>query len=464
MSIERTNSPSNYISPSELDIREAAERVGLNTYSPQLVRDIANIAAGGNVIPSIQWIDKLKSQVKTPDVNDNGSYDYKVYTHYAKTAYTTQHADFAREQEEDRMIKANERVCEFIRSLDMSKIAGNSPLDKAVLTLKAIAASDCSNGSDDFDGEDLPIFSDKRADKAADSINNIFDTITSLDDIETALLEDDDSEDNEDSEDKEGGSGHGSNMRTVSMLQDMTNGGQDWVNVARNLENLTRFRVSKSNVFKPDIEGDDIQKRQIAGLHEIGKISEIEYALPSVYRMLKVITGQTLIKERVSREDKQQLLYVIIDCSGSMNYGDNAINKAGGVLFNRLKAVVKEEAQMYFRFFDTKLFKEHFAGDKTQARACMKLFKNSAYNGGGTDIPSCLREAVDRIQTLLKDGKVSERPELVIVTDGEDDVKELSPIEFTRHNLRLHVFNVGQTNKRLAQLARDTGGVGVENI
>ena len=464
MSIERTNSPSNYISPSDTDIREAAERVSLNTYSPQLVRDISNIAAGGDVIPSSQWRDQLKSQVKTPDINKDGKYEYKVYKHYAKTAYTTGDADRAREHEEERMVKANERVCEFIRHLDMSKIAGNSPLEKAVLTLKTIAESDCSNGSGDFDGEDLPIFSDKRADKAADSINNIFDTITTLDDVESSLLEDEEQKDDTEDSDKQGGSGHGSGMRTVSMIQDMTNGAKDWVNVARNLENLTRFRVSKSNTFKPDIEGDDIQKRQIAGLHEIGKISEIEYALPSVYRMLKVITGQTLIKERVSREDKQQLLYVIIDCSGSMNYGQNAINKAGGVLFNRLKAVVKEEAQMYFRFFDTKLFKEHFAGNKTQARECMKLFKNSAYNGGGTDIPSCLRDAVDRIQELLQHGEVSERPELVIVTDGADDVKELKPIEFTRHNLRLHVFNVGETNKALAQLARDTGGVGVDNI
>ncbi len=461
MSIKRTNSPHDYISPSDTDIREAAERVSLNTYSPQLVRDISNIAAGGDVIPSSMWRDELKSQVKTPEVNKDGNrYDYRNYNHYSKSAYATDCPDIAREHEEDRMVSANERVCEFIRHLDMSKIAGNSPLDKAVLTLKAlVTASDCSNGSGEFDGEDLPIFSNKRADKAADHINDIFETIVSLDDIEKVLLEDED-----DSQDRQGGSGHGSGMITVKMLDNMTSGARDWVNVARNLENLTRFRVSKSNVFKPDIEGDDIQKRQIAGLHEIGKISEIEYALPSVYRMLKVITGQTLIKERVSREDKQQLLYVIIDCSGSMKYGKNAINKAGGVLFNRLKAVVKEEAQMYFRFFDTKLFKEHFAGNKTQARACMKLFSDSAYNGGGTDIPSCLRDSVDRIQELLQHGEVSERPELVIVTDGEDDVKELKPIEFTRHNLRLHVFNVGRTNKNLAQLARDTGGVGVENI
>ena len=47
---QRTKQPHNYIAPSKLDIREACERVGITTYSPQLVNDLSNIAAGGSVI------------------------------------------------------------------------------------------------------------------------------------------------------------------------------------------------------------------------------------------------------------------------------------------------------------------------------------------------------------------------------------------------------------------------------
>ena len=470
--IKRTNAPSNYIQPSEHAIREAAEAVGLNTYSPQLIADMSNIAAGGSLIPSAEWREELKQSVKRPSGDSNSGYKYKRYGEDREHTATIS-KDYAHEINVDRMVKANEKVCEFIRGIDFSKIDADSPLNKAVYALKSIYQSDATEGEDDFDGETLPVFNKKRADKAADKVNNIFDTIDTLDDTEIQLLSDDD--------EYEGGSGRGSESRAkVSLINEMSEGADVWVNTARNLENLTRFRVNKGNHFVPDNEGDDVTKRQIAGLHELHKIPHIEYALPKVYRIYKAATRQTAIRQRVFREDDAQLLYVLIDCSASMHYakidpkkkltyknstkGRTAINAAGGILFNRLKSVVKGEAQMYFRFFDIDLFEEHKATTPQEARECIKLFKEEKYDGDGTRIEKCLMLAVDRINELLQNNTLSDRPELCIITDGEDNVRNLKPIDFTKHGLRLHSFMVGNSNKQLAQLSRDTGGVGVENI
>ena len=47
----RTEPASDYMEPSDSDIMEYAERVGLTTYSPDFCRDIANMASGGRIIP-----------------------------------------------------------------------------------------------------------------------------------------------------------------------------------------------------------------------------------------------------------------------------------------------------------------------------------------------------------------------------------------------------------------------------
>ena len=468
--IKRTNPPKNYLTPSENAIRDACAAVGLKTYSPQLIQDLSNIAAGGSVIPSAEWREELKQSIKLPPTTEDGRWEYKQYgdtnTHTASMSQ-----DYAHRINIDRAVKANEKVCEFMRSIDFSKITADSPLQKSVYALKVIYESDAKDGLDDFDGEPLPVFNNKRADKAGENVNNIFDTIATLDDTEIQLLSDDENQ---------GGSGEGVGRVNSALIQEMSEGADEWVNIARNLDNLTRFRLTKSNTFVEDRDGDDAIKRQIAGLHELDKIPHIEYALPEVYRIYKAATKQTMLRQRVKREDNQQLLYVIIDCSASMRYvkinvkkgftyGNTeesraAINSAGGILFNRLKSVVNGDAQMYFRFFATQLYDEYKATTPKEARDCIKTFKQERYEGGGTRITQCLLDAVDRIKELLDSNDLVEKPELCIITDGEDDVSRLRPIDFTKHGLRLHSFIVSNVNKDLVQLSRDTGGVGVENI
>ena len=456
----RTEPASGYLEPSDGDIRRCAERVGLMAYSPDFCRDIANVISGGRILPSIEWHDKLKESdfVKNPIERGEGSSIEYEYEYGDGRKYTTYDKRVAQKANFNSAKRAQEAVSEFLRGLEFDNVPGSSPLEKSVNILKTIYDSnlcDSNNPSSDL-GEYLPCFVDERGDKASEKVNYLFETVENLDDFEKELLEP------PDNTDVQGGEGHGGEeLVKMRLADDMSKGALSWLEISRELEQVVRFRISKSDKKTPDNEGDDSQTRQIKSLMELGRIPATEYALPYTYRLIRAANRDTRIRERVSRSDNVQLIYMIIDCSGSMRYGNNSIEKAGGVLFNRLKAVVKEEAVMRFCFFDTKLFPEHVAETPEQARSIMDTFRKESNQGGGTDIDSCLRDAVDRVNYLCKDGTFSEKPELVIVTDGGDTIR-LQKSDFSKHNLKLHAFVVGATNKTLVKLARDTGGVASE--
>jgi hypothetical protein len=47
----RTRSPATYIPPTNEEMREMAQKVGLKSFSPDLVADLCNLAAGGIINP-----------------------------------------------------------------------------------------------------------------------------------------------------------------------------------------------------------------------------------------------------------------------------------------------------------------------------------------------------------------------------------------------------------------------------
>ena len=459
----RTTPASDYLQPTGQEIREIARRVGLQTYSPQLVKDIANVASGGRVKASYEYSDELVAKIPEPTKDEYEG----VYYYINEDGYRnyTDDIDIARRATERNVIRANEKVCEFIRTLDIDKAPGNTPLEKACGILLSISNSTASSmvaGS----GETLPVFTN-RPDNAAKSLNNVHDIIESLGDIETELLMDTPTSDKADDDEAEGGSGHGDGgLAKIKLVQDMINGQEHWLKVARNLNVLTRFRLGKSAKTTPDPEGDDVSKRVIRDFDEIGKIPEIEYLMPELYRMYRIATREIQVRERASRLGKKQLLYMLIDCSSSMRYDKQSIHKAGGVLFNRLKAVVEGQAELYFRFFDTKLFPEYQVRDVKEAKDAIETFKNHAFKGGGTDIPYAITESISRINELMNSGELENTPELVVVTDGEDNCRHIKKADFIQkgYKITLHAFVVDGTNKYLANLARQTDGVGVERI
>ncbi|OQA03213.1 MAG: hypothetical protein BWY68_00803 [bacterium ADurb.Bin400] len=232
------------------------------------------------------------------------------------------------------------------------------------------------------------------------------------------------------------------------------------VEISRHLDKLSRMQVRRQRKTETDPEGEEVRWRPMKHLGEIGRIPQSEWALPRPYRMYRHITGQTSVRERCTRIEKKQLLYIIIDCSGSMSSGKR-IYKAGGILINRLKAVIAGEAELYVRFFDSSLKQEHHASTPEEAKALVKKFTEANYSGGNTAIAACTKAAHERIEEIMREGAVY-RPELCVITDGDDDTSSLKLSDIP--GTKLHAFVVECQNKHLAELARRSGGVGVEQM
>ena len=69
---------------------------------------------------------------------------------------------------------------------------------------------------------------------------------------------------------------------------------------------------------------------------------------------------------------------------------------------------------------------------------------------------------IERILEICKQDPTLTRPELVIVTDGDDNVKSLKLEQFVK--TKVHAFIVDRKNDDLVEFAKATGGVGIQNL
>lgn len=448
----RTTTPLTYILPSREEMKATAERAGVRRFAPELVQDIANLAAGGQINPPSAYrpiVEKwAEENLAAPD--SNGRW-------YINGQYTRDRAAAIRDSADKRM-KYHQNVSDFLNSLDIDGLPGHTPVDKAMSLLKLLATQQGGeNSGGDGQAETLPIFSDNdNPEGTAAKLNEAVDTVESLTDDEKELISDDNLSDGDGSDGNEGTDP----SQARQLAEDMLKGKEVMLEISRHLDKLTRMQVRKQKKVEPDPEGEEVRFRPMKHLGEIGRIPQAEWALPRTYRMYRHITGQTPVRERCTRIEKKQLLYIIVDCSGSMGSGQR-IYKAGGILMNRLKAVIAGEAELYIRMFDTSLKKEYHAATPEEAREVMKQFTERNYSGGGTDISGCSKAAQKRIDEIIAEG-ATYRPELVVITDGDDDTSDLSLSDFP--GTKLHAFVVECKNQHLTKLAERSGGVGVENM
>lgn len=445
----RTAPPAHYISPSREEMREVAEKVGLSKFSPDLAADIANLCAGGKILLPSAYKEQVKKSVeeKLPSPDSSG------YWRLSNGNSTKSKSDKLLDAVET-ALRHQQNVCDFLQTVEVEGLPGSSPLEQAMNCLKLL--SKMSGGLGDGSGESLPIFAEK-AEEAGEKINNILDQIESLTQDEKELLgpDSDESSGVEKSEAEDA-------QQKMSLAEDMLSGKEIMLQISRNLDKLTRMQVRKSKKQEADPAGDEIRKRPIRHLGELNKIEKSYWGIRQMsksYFDYLAVTGNIPVRERVTTIEKKQLLYIIIDCSGSMGSGQR-IFKAGGILMNRLKAVIAGEAELYVRLFDTSLKQEYHAGTPDEAKELIKHFTEKNYSGGSTDISGCAREAQRRIEEIITDG-ATYRPELVVVTDGEDSINlKISDFKGTK----MHAFVVECNNTKLCELAKATGGVGVERM
>jgi len=444
----RTLPPPHYLTPIREEMREVAEQVGLKRYSPSLLADLAHVRAGGEILPPSAWRSEIERRTAEETRPERDGW-------YRFGTGETRSLSEAVAVKVERAVKYHEAVSDFVRQVDWGGVPGTTPLEQGANLLKLLAAK--QGGEPGGDGETLPVFLEEAGDSVARDLKEVLDEVEDLDKEDRELLED------KDDESKSSGSGQGG-LSAMKIAQDFLSdkGKREMVRISRSLEELSRMKVARESKFIPDPEGDDVRSRPIRNLGELTRVAKPAWAIYQKSRTLfwyQAVTKQLSVRERGVRSERKQLLYIIIDCSGSMKDGQR-VAKACGVLMNRLKAVLKGDAVLYWRLFDTSLKTEHLVSTPEEAKAAMKQLAAGNFSGGGTEIDACARQALVRIEEIVGQGN-HHRPELVVVSDGDDTIR-LQPDDLGQ--TRLHAFLVEKQNPALTTLAGKSGGVGIDNL
>jgi Mg-chelatase subunit ChlD len=416
----RSRPPTHYIPPSLGDISRVAKEVGLTHYDPSLIADFCNLEAGGD-LESIDEVRKISRGI--------GADPYRpIPLSMGVDKYVDNQAETTR----------------FLRDFDRSKLPpGETPLHRA-----AMLASLLYNQEGGKPGSGGLLFNNKSAEHKLKEINDILEAAANLTDAEKLLLTD---------------NGTSKSAQTMQILRDLKNKviNQESLRIARNLNTLTRMNVRLTREVTPDPNGSERRMRRVEGPNDLTRMVPQEWAFDLTHVVRRTLAREPYLREKVSVTDKKQLLFMILDCSGSMTSGQR-MAKAIGIALNRIKAVVQGLAEMYFSYFESHLVGETlFANDLDSARTMLKYIQENSRSGGGTAIVHSATQAFEKIEAISKEGRLV-KPELAIVTDGEDRVEKFWDSDFK--GLKVHAFVVECENPALVQYAVSTGGVGVNHL
>lgn len=456
----RTSPPPHYIPPTKEEMRVVADRVGIKSFSRDLVADLTNLAAGGTVNPPSAFRETVRDQAERslPAPDEQGRWWLK-----RESRSTDNRSEAVAVRAEDAM-RYHTNVCDFLQTVDLGAFPGGTPLEQAMSLLKLLSKSQGGSGGGEG-GEPLPIFTENdNSEKVAQDLHRLMDEVDSLSDEEQEMLDPEDQPESEDSE-ADGQRSGSKPLSALKVAEDLV-GDSDKravLEISRTLDQFTKLQVRKQRRQEVDPEGGEVRRRPMRGLDEIGRLSPQDLLMRKRNKtlfLLKAVRGEFSVRERVTRVEKKQAIFVLLDGSGSMHGRRHW--KACGVVMNRLKAVLSGDAEVWLSVFDTNLGKAEHAATPEEARTLMKKFMQRNFSGGGTNIAAAVRKAHAQIEELIRDGHALYRPEVVVLTDNDSSISALQKAEIP--GTRVHGFAMESANPTLVAFARSTGGVGIDNF
>ncbi len=452
----------NYILPTKEEMRGAANAVNLKSFSRDLVADLCNLAAGGKCRLPSEYRDGVEKRVEETLSAPDKSGWWTVSKEYADEgrSSTTKSRIQAVQSKAAKEMRYHQNVCDFLQSVDLSKFPGSSPLEQAVSLLKLLSKSSGGSGGGES-GEPLPIFQDNdNPESEAKALNDLMDEVDSLSEEEQNMLD----PDGENASDDGSESGQKS-LNRLKVAEDIHPASDKSVmlKISRTLDSFTKLQVRKRVKLEVDPEGDENQSRPMKDLSELGKIEKPAWALKvsaPAHFMYKAVTGGHNIRERVTRNEKKQAIFILVDGSGSMSGKKHF--KATGVVMNRLKSVLLGDSEVYLSVFDTEMADVDSAKTPEEARKLIKKFAEKNFSGGGTDIAAAVRGAHKYIETMVKEGAALYRPEIVVLTDEDSSISGLKKSEIK--GTIVHGFAMEVANPSLVHFAKNTGGVGLDKF
>ena len=461
----RTSPPPTYIPPNAEEMREVANQVGLESFSRDLVADLANLAAGGQICPPSQYRSTIERQVEEtlPVVNSCGNWNIPVWKDGKKSSAWTKDRRVAIAAKAEEAMKYHQNVCDFLQTVDLSRFPGGSPLEQAMSLLKLLSNKQGGQGGGEG-GEPLSIFQDNdNPEGTAAALHDAVDTADSLSDEEQAML-DPDATTAESQESDGQRSGH-QGLKQLKVAEDMVQGSnrRQMLDISRTLDQFTKLQCRRQVKLEVDPAGEEVRQRPIRHPGELPRVAKTAWATRQkspTYFLYQAVSGQLPVRERVTRLEKKQAIFILIDGSGSMK-GDKHW-RATGVVMNRLKAVLSGDAEVWVSVFDTKLGEVEHAGTPAEARELIKKFAAGNFSGGGTNIAAAAKAAHDFIDQKMKSGEALYKPEIVVLTDEDSSISGLDKKAIP--GTRVHGFAMKVKNPGLVAFAQSTGGVGIDSF
>lgn len=179
---------------------------------------------------------------------------------------------------------------------------------------------------------------------------------------------------------------------------------------------------------------------------DIMRLSPGAQALPDILKSYRTATKQHTIVEHKKPDEKKQLLYVLVDSSGSMR-GAVSPNKfafvtkgdvAAALALACVKKTLDEKSIMFFRFFAGGPDRLHSAKTVDDLVHLSRQITLNNFDGGSTEISAAVKVALEDIQ---QGEKIILKSEVLLITDAEDQIK-LAELLGKKKSTKVHTLEI----------------------
>jgi hypothetical protein len=204
---------------------------------------------------------------------------------------------------------------------------------------------------------------------------------------------------------------------------------------------------SKMGVWNPSPFPDNsVDIHKIRDSKDLFKLLPGQLALPADTFYMKYAKKELLCREFMIRQDKRQLVYILMDVSGSMQ-GDRAIC-AMSIALSLLRRVATNGDHYHMRMFEDRPHALMSASTKEEAQELCKKLLHMSFPGGGTDIQLAVLQAVDDIKKAKVKDKLDKveldlkNCQILTLTDGESSI-DPKKVNEERGNIKHHSVILG---------------------
>jgi hypothetical protein len=219
-----------------------------------------------------------------------------------------------------------------------------------------------------------------------------------------------------------------------------------------------QFKVEKDVSEKIVSNSDQYAKKIMRDYAQFSQIELYQKMFPNF--ATKFLTKDLTVNVPVDRKEQKQKIIILLDYSGSMCEDEKQI-WVNAILIDRLKYVMKDEAEVFFSYFihDPNKLKFHHLKNKDDVMKFWQWFSNEP-NGGTTDIGAMVTKVANQVEA----GKLcnldvdlsQEKPEILIINDGQDRVG------YDSLPYKVNAISLMEFSNELKKLCIKTGGKQVQ--